>query len=105
MIPAAGKVHFWSPAEMTDHEHQRVREQSTLIQVVEQHRERPVEFCQQRLGRLLVIRVRVIAPVIDGGEPHSGFDQPSGKETTLANACAAVCVAEFVSLLLYGERL
>ena len=67
MVAPAREVNLGCTAEIADHDHERIGEQATLLQILQQRRKRLIELRHQRLRALLVLRVGVVTAVEDGG--------------------------------------
>ena len=89
VIAAALAVDLRSAAEFADGHHQRLGQQATLVQILDQRGEADVELrAEHVLQAVGVLGVRVPHRVVDGrvarlarpihvDQPHAGLDQPA----------------------------
>ena len=106
MVPARVAVDSRRPSHLTPHDDQRLVEQSAVVQVGQQCRQRRIGMRNQCLlvaGE--VVDMRVPASVADADKSTSGLDQPAAQQATLAQRSQPVLLAQLGILRIHVERL
>jgi hypothetical protein len=103
VVAAGVGVDRRSAAELAHPDDERVVQPAAVLQVGQQRGERRVERLAERLDLVEVLGVRVPAVEAHFDEGHPALDQPAGEQAALAEAGAAVGVAEPGRLLVQAE--
>ena len=104
VIAAAEVVDLRRAAHFAHSDHERVFQQSTFLEIVEQRDERAVEF---RAADLMPVKIVLMGIPIEMHDPHATdarFDQPPGQQAVLAEFVAAITFMGRRRLLFQREQ-
>src|SRR5262249_39711662 len=100
VVSTSGRVHLGCPAKFRRRQHQGLVQEATLVEIVHQRGERPVERRTQQFFHLAeVLAVRVPrsggrAAKVDVDDRHASFREPASEQALLAKGGSAVALAD-----------